>query len=131
MGLDPQAKAFLAGMEASGAPPLYELPLEEARGATGMITELIGAGPEVAMVEDFRCATTTGTIGARSYVPEDAAATILWIHGGGWVICDLDRSWLEPVAGSTRDGCTCDRPLALSHPGRSLFSPVWFRLPDA
>ena len=61
MGLNPQAKAFLAGMEASGAPPLYELSPEEARGATGMITELIGAGPEVAIVEDFRCDTTTGT----------------------------------------------------------------------
>ena len=90
MALDPQAKAFLAGMEASGAPPLYELTLDEARGATGMITELIGAGPEVSRVEDFRCATATGTIGARRYVPADAAATILWIHGGGWVICDLD-----------------------------------------
>jgi acetyl esterase len=90
MGLDPQAKAFLAGMEASGAPPLYELTPEEARGATGMITELIGAGPEVSSVEDFRCATATGTIGARRYDPGDAAATILWIHGGGWVICDLD-----------------------------------------
>jgi acetyl esterase/lipase len=90
MPLNPQAKAFLAGIEASGAPPLYELTPDEARGATGMITELIGAGPDVATVEDFACATATGTIGARRYVPADAAATILWIHGGGWVICDLD-----------------------------------------
>jgi acetyl esterase len=90
MALNPQAKAFLAGIEASGAPPLYELTPEEARGATGMITELIGDGPEVSTVEDFTCATATGTIGARRYVPADAAATILWIHGGGWVICDLD-----------------------------------------
>jgi len=90
MALNPQAKAFLAGIEASGAPPLYELTPEEARSATGMITELIGAGPEVPTVEDFRCATATGTIAARRYVPADAAATILWIHGGGWVICDLE-----------------------------------------
>jgi acetyl esterase len=90
MALDPQAKAFLAGMQASGAPPLYELTPEEARGATAMITELIGAGPDVATVEDFRCATSAGSIGARRYVPDDAAGTILWIHGGGWVICDLD-----------------------------------------
>ena len=61
MALNPQAKAFLAGVEASGAPPLHELTPEEARGATGMITELIGAGPEVERVEDFRLATTTGT----------------------------------------------------------------------
>jgi acetyl esterase/lipase len=90
MALHPQAKAFLAGMEASGAPPLHELTPEEARAATGVITELIGAGPPVATVEDFAIATTAGTIGARRYVPEDATATILWIHGGGWVICDLE-----------------------------------------
>jgi len=60
MALHPQAKAFLAGVEASGAPPLYELTPEEARAATGMITELIGAGPEVATVEDFTIATTAG-----------------------------------------------------------------------
>jgi acetyl esterase len=90
MALHPQAKAFLAGIEESGAPPLYALTPEEARAATGMITELIGAGPEVATVEDFKIATTAGEVAARRYVPDDAAGTILWIHGGGWVICDLE-----------------------------------------
>ena len=90
MALDPQAKAFLAGVEASGAPPLYELTPKEARAATGMITELIGAGPQIATVEDFTIATTAGEIGARRYEPDNATATIFWIHGGGWVICDLD-----------------------------------------
>jgi acetyl esterase/lipase len=90
MALHPQAKAFLAGIEASGAPPLHELTVEEARAATGVITELIGAGPRVAAIEDFRLATATGEIAARRYVPDGADATILWIHGGGWVICDLE-----------------------------------------
>ena len=90
MPLHPQAKAFVAGVEASGAPPLYELTPEEARAATGMITELIGAGPQIATVEDFMIATTAGEIGARRYDPDNATATIFWIHGGGWVICDLD-----------------------------------------
>ena len=128
MGLDPQAKAFLAGMEASGAPPLYELPLEEARGATGMITELIGAGPEVAMVEDFRCATTTGTIGARSYVPEDAAATILWIHGGGWVICDLDTHDAVCRLLAVSSGCrvvAVDYRRAPEHPFPAPLEDCW------
>jgi acetyl esterase len=90
MPLHPQAKAFLAGMEASGAPPLHELSPEDARAATGMITELMGPGPELATVEDFTIPTTAGEVGARRYEPEDAAGTILWFHGGGWVICDLD-----------------------------------------
>jgi acetyl esterase len=90
MALHPQAKAFLAGIEESGAPPLYELTPEDARSATGMVTQLIGAGPDVATVEDFTIATTAGGVAARRYVPDDATATIVWIHGGGWVICDLD-----------------------------------------
>src|SRR5947209_4017862 len=90
MTLHPQAQAFLAGMQASGAPPLHELTPAEARAATGMLTELIGSGPEIASVEDFTIPTRDGLIAARRYAPEDVAATILWIHGGGWVICDLD-----------------------------------------
>jgi acetyl esterase len=90
MALHPQARAFLDGMEASGAPPLYELTPDEARAASGVLTELIGAGPEIATVVDFTIRTSAGEIDARRYVPDDPAATIFWIHGGGWVICDLD-----------------------------------------
>jgi acetyl esterase len=90
MALHPQARAFLDGMEASGAPPLYELTPEEARAAAGVLTGLIGAGPEIATVVDFTIRTSAGEIEARRYVPDDPAATIFWIHGGGWVICDLD-----------------------------------------
>jgi len=106
MALHPQAKAFLAGIEASGAPPLYELTPEEARAATGVITEMIGAGPEVATVEDFTIATAEGALAARRYVPEDAAATILWIHGGGWVICDLETHDAVCRLLATSSGCS-------------------------
>jgi acetyl esterase len=51
---------------------------------------LIGTGPELALVENFALPTSAGAIAARSYSTDDPAATILWIHGGGWVICDLD-----------------------------------------
>jgi acetyl esterase len=105
MALHPQAKAFLAGIEESGAPPLYELTPEDARAATGIITELIGAGPDVATVEDFTIATTAGGVAARHYVPDDAAATILWIHGGGWVICDLDTHDAVCRMLATSSGC--------------------------
>jgi len=46
MAIHPQAKAFLAGIEASGAPPLHELTPDEARAATAMITELFPAALE-------------------------------------------------------------------------------------
>ena len=128
MALHPQAKAFLAGVEASGAPPLHELTPDEARAATGMITELIGAGPEVATVEDFTIATTAGDVAARRYVPEDAAATILWIHGGGWVICDLETHDAVCRLLAASSGCrviAVDYRRAPEHPFPAPLEDCW------
>jgi acetyl esterase len=128
MALHPQAKAFLAGMQASGAPPLYELTPEEARAATGMLTELIGAGPEIASVEDFAIPTTGGEIGARRYTPIDAVATILWIHGGGWVICDLDTHDAVCRLLAASSGCrviALDYRRAPEHPFPSPLEDCW------
>jgi acetyl esterase len=46
----------------------------------------------VAEVQDLRIPVRDGSIGARRYVPADDADSVLivWLHGGGWVICDLD-----------------------------------------
>jgi acetyl esterase len=128
MPLHPQAKAFLAGIEASGAPPLHELSPEEARAATGMITELMGAGPRVATVEDFTIATTAGEIGARHYEPEDAAGTILWMHGGGWVICDLDTHDAVCRLLASTSGCrliAVDYRRAPEHPFPAPLEDCW------
>jgi acetyl esterase len=112
MALHPQSKAFLAGMEASGAPPLHELTPDEARAATGMITELIGPGVPIAAVADVTVATSAGEIKARRYEPEGAAGTIVWIHGGGWVICDLDTHDAVCRLLAARSGC---RVIALDY----------------
>ena len=128
MALHPQAKAFLAGVEASGAPPLYELTPAEARAATGVITELIGAGPEVAAVEDFEIPTTAGAVGARRYVPGGAAGTIFWIHGGGWVICDLDTHDAVCRLLAVSSGCrviAVDYRRAPEHPFPAPLEDCW------
>jgi acetyl esterase/lipase len=128
MPLDPQANAFLAGAEASGSPPLYELSPEDARAATGVITELIGAGPHVATVEDFTITTTGGDIGARRYEPADAAGTILWIHGGGWVICDLETHDAVCRLLATSSGCrviAVDYRRAPEHPFPAPLEDCW------
>ncbi|HUO74519.1 MAG TPA: alpha/beta hydrolase [Solirubrobacteraceae bacterium] len=90
MNLHPQARALLDQIEELGLPPLNELSPAQARVQAAVVNEFVGAGPAVAVVEDFTIPTSAGEIAARRYVPDDAAATILWIHGGGWVICDLD-----------------------------------------
>ncbi len=90
MPLDPQVKAFLAEMAAAEGPQLWELEPEAARAQTDGMREVIGAGPEVARVEDFTIPVGGGRIAARCYEPDDAPGTILWLHGGGWVIGDLE-----------------------------------------
>jgi len=90
MTLHPQARAFLDQVEEAGLPPLNELSPDQARAQAALVNEYIGAGPEVAEVVDFTIPTSAGEIAARRYVPADPPATIVWLHGGGWVICDLD-----------------------------------------
>jgi acetyl esterase len=90
MGLDPQAQAFLQQVAEAGLPPMNELSPDEARAQARVAIELVGPGPDVASVENFAIPTTSGQIAARRYVPEQSAGTIVWLHGGGWVICDLE-----------------------------------------
>ena len=90
MPLHPQARGLLDQIEALGLPKLNELPPDQAREAARGLIEFVGAGPEVAHVEELKIPVSAGEIAGRRYTPEDPAATILWIHGGGWVICGLD-----------------------------------------
>jgi acetyl esterase len=90
MALNPQVREFLEEVEAAGLPALHELAPAEARVQARLTTEYVGAGPAVATVENLMIATSAGEIPARRYAPEGAAGLMLWIHGGGWVICDLD-----------------------------------------
>ena len=91
MDMHPQAQGLLAAMAEAGAPPLYELSLEDARAVTGGIAELIGPGPELASVLDIEIPGGAGGIPARVYEPvPDPPATVVYYHGGGWVIGSVD-----------------------------------------
>jgi acetyl esterase len=86
MTLDPQAQAYLEQVRAAGLPRLYELDAPAARDATGPIGDLIGPGPAVDDVRDISIAVRDAEIPARRYRPAGSRATIVWLHGGGWVI---------------------------------------------
>lgn len=52
-------------------------------------------GPQVpvARVDEIRIGGANGSLGARVYVPEGDGGPLpllVYMHGGGWVICDLD-----------------------------------------
>jgi acetyl esterase len=89
MPLHPQAIEFLNYAAASGVPQLHSLSPEEARAVVDG-GEAIGPGPRVAAVEDIIIPVGETEIPARVYRPEPSAATIVWFHGGGWVVGGLE-----------------------------------------
>lgn len=128
MTLHPQARGLLDMVEESGLPPLNELSPPAAREQTSALRDLIGPGPEVAAVKDIRIPTSSGEIGARVYTPEDPAATIVWVHGGGWVICDLESH--DPMCRllANSSGCrviSLDYRLAPEHPFPAPLEDSW------
>jgi acetyl esterase len=78
-------------MHASGAPPLHQGTVEQGREMADGIPELLGPGPEVGDVSDVQIPRPDGEIPARVYRPKaDPLATIVYLHGGGWVVGSLD-----------------------------------------
>jgi acetyl esterase len=94
--LDPQARALLKLIEERGLPPMHTLSPAEARRfylERRFFTQ--PEAPDVAAVSDLEAEGPAGTIPLRSYRPlgsqPDAALPVLvYFHGGGWTIGDLD-----------------------------------------
>jgi acetyl esterase len=86
--LHPEVLAVVTGLP--GAADAFDL--RSARAAYAEAAELLGGAPEqVAGVVDV----DAGGVPARAYRPAealdlDAAPVVCWLHGGGWVLGDLD-----------------------------------------
>jgi acetyl esterase len=98
--LDPQAQALIQLMADRGVPPVYTLTPVEARRA--YLERRFYSQPEppavgAALAEVRPLATDTG-VPLRLYLPANPAATqaaaalptLVYFHGGGWTIGDLD-----------------------------------------
>ncbi len=108
MPLDPEVAAILKQMEEAGAPPLAETSPDMARGAFAGLVDLQGAPEDVAQVEDLEVAGAAGPIPIRVYRPggaEHAESVFYYIHGGGWVIMDLDSH--DPICRAFANGLHC------------------------
>ncbi|MXP24949.1 alpha/beta hydrolase fold domain-containing protein [Altererythrobacter indicus] len=90
----PDVAAVLKMMAASEQPPLDTLPLDQARRAMDGMQELVELpAHDLAVIEDLACPGPAGDIPLRLYDARDVRApgpVILFIHGGGFVIGDLD-----------------------------------------
>ncbi len=92
MSLDPQAQKLVDAMAALNLKPVEDSTPEEAR--ESMRTRTAGLGPfeEVAAVSEHRVPVQGGLITVRLYSPGGAGPhpVLVFYHGGGWVIGDLD-----------------------------------------
>src|ERR1043165_9238085 len=91
MSLHPEIQEILDAMNALGGPPAHEVPVEQAR--AGHISEaerLSGKGEPVAEVRDVTVPSPGGAVLVRLLTPEDAHGTVVYIHGGGWMMGSVD-----------------------------------------
>jgi acetyl esterase len=111
MALDPQAKAVLDVIRDSGAPPYETLPAETARQLyLGARAAFSPDPPEVAQTRNLVATGRHGPIPLRLYRPLGTAAeaflpTLVYYHGGGWVIGDLDTHDVVCRQLANRAGC--------------------------
>ena len=92
MALHPQAKAFLDMLASSGAPPLEQLPLAEARAVRSEMIQAGGPEEPVEEVQNRSIPGPAGPIPVRVYRPvkNQTLPALVYFHGGGFVICNLD-----------------------------------------
>jgi len=92
MPLDPSIQPIvdLVNTRAADALPLAEQTVAERREAYHKLLAAVPAGPDVHRVSDRRIDGPGGTIGLRVYRPEEPAGIVVFLHGGGWTIGDLD-----------------------------------------
>jgi acetyl esterase len=95
MPLDPIMKAFIDQMALQPAPKMYELPAPAARMMFAAIMEMTGPKDvPIGKVANLVCPGPGGDIPLRIYTPVAPAAealpALLFFHGGGFVIGNID-----------------------------------------
>jgi acetyl esterase len=93
MPLDPQLEPLVTAMAAqAAAAPIESQTVDEARAGLGALSMLLGDKAEVSRVDDIDVDGPGGTIPVRVYTPGRAGpfGALVYFHGGGFVIGDLD-----------------------------------------
>ncbi|MEG9860964.1 MAG: alpha/beta hydrolase fold domain-containing protein [Parvularculales bacterium] len=91
MKLDFATTSMLANMALNEVPPLNTLSADEARLVFAEIYRSMPPGPESVSSEDISIVVEGGEIRGRILRPADEAqAVMIYYHGGGWVIGNID-----------------------------------------
>jgi acetyl esterase len=105
MPLDPQAQRVLELLASLGLPPTHTVSPAQAR--INSKARPRAAGPDVARVEERLIPGPGAEIPVRVYTPEGPGPfpILVWFHGGGWVVGDLDTA--DPTARHLTVGGGC------------------------
>ncbi len=93
MPLDPQADALIKQMAAAAGPALETLSPADARALTSTTFGMLaGSAEEVGKMENRKIPGPAGEIPVRIYTPAGSGPfpLLVFYHGGGWVIGDLN-----------------------------------------
>ncbi len=130
MPLDPQAEALLAEMREAGVKPFEEMTVPEARTAAWGYLALAGEPQEVAAVRTTFIPGPTADIPIRIYTPhgDGPRGGIVFFHGSGWVIANIDIC--DPAARSLANSTGCvvvsvNYQKAPEHPFPVPFDDCW------
>ena len=121
MPLDPQAKAVLDQFASMGGQQLHEMSVAQARELILGMVALAGEPESIARVENRTVPGSAGEIPVRIYTPVGTAPfpVLVYFHGGGWVIGNLDTHDGICRSLANRVGClvvSVDYRLAPEHP---------------
>jgi acetyl esterase len=106
--LDPQAAAVLAELGAVKLPDLSTLPPEIVRKAFRELLARDAESVALASIEDRTFPGPAGPVPVRVYRPEarsNALPLLVYFHGGGFVLCDLDTH--DPICRMLADRAGC------------------------
>lgn len=92
MTLDRETDALLFWVSSSPATPLWQLDVEEARQAyRRSVAQSEVDAPEIGGTSDFVVPGPAGPVPLRQYAPSQASgASVLFFHGGGGVVGDIE-----------------------------------------
>jgi acetyl esterase len=104
----PQVQMLLDGLAAAGSPPLHETEPEAARQMMRALASM-EERVEVERVDDRTVPGPGGDVPVRVYTPAESIGAnhgvLIWIHGGGWVIGDLETA--DPTCRLLAQGSGC------------------------
>jgi acetyl esterase len=130
MALDQATIQLLSQMAQLGGKPLQQMTPTEARAGEPAMASMFGPGADMIRVENTRLETADcDSFRLRTLVPQERLrGVILYLHGGGWVVGNIDLydSVARSIAGAT--GCAvvlADYRKAPEHPYPAPLDDAW------